>query len=158
MLKGADNLLKLVDTVDESVTFMIVGFPRSGKPQKIYEKLKGRKNVILAGRKSHQETLQLIAKARAIINTSYYEGFSNVFLEAWSAGVPVISLNVNPGGIFEKFGLGICCNGNLDKMKMAIESDATSNMDKKKLSSYISTYHNVDTAADRFINILNSGS
>lgn len=158
MLKGADNLLKLIDTVKESVSFLIVGFPRSGKPEKFYEKLRGRKNVILAGRKPHSETLELISKAKAIINTSYYEGFSNVFLEAWSVGIPVISLNVNPGEIFEKFGLGICCYGDLNRMKQAIESDELATIDKNNLKSYISTFHNFDTAADRFITILNNAS
>lgn len=38
-------------------------------------------------------------KAIFLVNTSKTEGFPNVFLEAWMHSRPVVSLNVNPGGI-----------------------------------------------------------
>ncbi|HYM94383.1 MAG TPA: glycosyltransferase [Chitinophagaceae bacterium] len=158
MLKGADNLLKLINIVNDSIPIMVVGLPWGEKPEKIYEELKKKKNVTLKGRKNHKETLELISNAKALINTSYYEGFSNVFLEAWATGVPVISLNVNPGDVLNKYNLGICCGGDLHRMKQCIESDETATLDKSKLISYVSEFHNFDTAADRFLNILNNSS
>jgi len=56
-----------------------------------------------------------------VINTSNFEGFPNIFLEAWATGVPVISLNVDPGNVIKKRRLGICCEGSLERMKAAIE-------------------------------------
>jgi glycosyltransferase involved in cell wall biosynthesis len=155
MLKGADRLLKLIQMVDDSIAFKIVGRPLGYKPVKIYDELKGIKNVELLGKKNHAETLQLISSARAVINTSYFEGFSNVFLESWSCGVPVISLEVNPGAIFKKYELGVCCNGDLNRMKAIIESGETDSMDKNKMISYISAFHHFDTAAERFLDLLN---
>ncbi|MBS1620189.1 MAG: glycosyltransferase family 4 protein [Bacteroidetes bacterium] len=158
VLKGADNLLNLVNLVNDSIPFRIVGLPLGNKPVKIYQKLRDRRNVELLGRKDHKETLELISGAKALINTSYYEGFSNVFLEAWSLGVPVISLSVDPGNILEEFGLGVNCRGNLSRMKEAIESDETAKLNTNNLFSYLSRFHNFNSSADRFIKILNSSS
>jgi glycosyltransferase involved in cell wall biosynthesis len=154
MLKGADRLLKLIRMVDDSLAFKIVGLPLGNKPMKIYKELKKHKNVELVGKKNHQETMQLILNAKAVINTSYFEGFSNVFLESWSCGTPVISLNVNPGNIINKYGLGICCDGNLNRMKQTIESGEIDSIDKSKMRDYVLEFHHFDTASERFLNIL----
>ena len=154
MLKGADRLLELVKMVKDSISIKIVGLPLGRKPKKIYEELKKSKNVELLGRRDHKETLELVANARTLINTSYYEGFSNAFLESWVNGTPVISLNVNPGNIFNKYSLGICCNGDLNWMKQVIESCETELIDKNKMISYVSEFHHFDSAAERFLNIL----
>lgn len=158
MLKGVDKLLELINIVDESVQFMIVGSPASIKANEVFQELKKKGNVVLLGGKNHEETLKLISNAKAVINTSYFEGFSNVFLEAWAAGVPVISLNANPGGILEKYDLGVSCNGDLKKMKQIIESDKAANMDRNKMISYTNEFHQFDTAADRLLNILKNHS
>lgn len=158
MLKGADNLLNLVNNVENLTPFKIVGLPRGKKPEKIFQELGNKKNVELEGWKSHDETLSLISGAKALINTSYYEGFSNAFLEAWSLGVPVISLNVNPGEIINNYGLGICCNGDIKEMRQIIESNSVESFDKNVMISYVSKFHSFDTAANRFSEILNNAS
>lgn len=157
MLKGTGNLFELVKTLNNDTEIIIVGQPCDEKSEKIYKELGKIDNVTLKGRLNHYETLQLIANARALINTSNSEGFPNIFLEAWALGVPVISLNVNPGDVFSKFELGIFCEGNLEKMKDSIEKNMTSAINKDKLISYIKDNHEFANAADRFLSILNNG-
>ena len=154
MLKGADKLYQLIRSIDENVSFIIVGQPKDRKSKKIYEHLRKMKNVVLKGAVNHNETLRLIANAKAVINTSYYEGFPNIFLEAWATGVPVISLKVNPGNVINKYHLGICCEGSLERMKTSIETDEFCSIDKSKLASYVTEFHDVTTAADRFLKII----
>ena len=154
-LKGSDKLYQLVYSFNKRYSVIIVGQPNDDKSKMIFEQLKTVDNIDLKGRLPHYDTVQLIANAKALINTSDYEGFPNVFLEAWSMGVPVLSLNVNPGNVFNDRNLGRCFDGDLEKMKECIESNETICNDKQKMVSYIKKSHDFSTAADRFIKILN---
>jgi glycosyltransferase involved in cell wall biosynthesis len=154
ILKGADKLYELIKSIDRKHTFIIVGQPRDSQAKAIFENLAKIENVIVKGRLSHKETLQLIANAKALINTSYYEGFPNIFIEAWATGVPVISLRVNPGNVFNKYNLGVCCDGNLERMKVCIESDETIRLDKDRMVAYVKEFHDFNTASERFSSIL----
>lgn len=155
MVKGADNLLKLVNIIDESIPIIIAGSPKGKKPKEIYKELGKKKNITLEGQKNHKEMLEMISNAKALINTSNYEGFPNVYLEAWGTGVPVISLKVNPGNILHDHRLGVCCNGDLNRMKLCIETNETSHFDKDELREYVEKFHDSRSAADRFLSILN---
>lgn len=89
-----------------------------------------------------------IRNARMLLLTSDYEGIPNVILEAFAAGVPVVSTDCSPGGA--KFLIGDDENGLLapvrspvaiaEKMKeVASDEDAAKKMivnGRKKLSSF----------------------
>lgn len=54
--------------------------------------------------------------ASILVNTSVSEGISNTFIQSWMRGVPVVSLNSNPDGWFDKYKIGGCCNGIISKL------------------------------------------
>jgi glycosyltransferase involved in cell wall biosynthesis len=81
-----------------------------------------------------------------------------LFLEAWATGVPVISLSANPGDVIDKFNLGVCCNGNLEKMKKCIEADETININRERLIAYVNEFPDFETAAERFLNIIKTNT
>ncbi|AFV24719.1 hypothetical protein Mpsy_2515 [Methanolobus psychrophilus R15] len=60
--------------------------------------------------------------AKVLINSSEYEGFPQTFIQAFKAGTPVISLNVNPDKILSKYNCGICANGDFNKMAKLLEN------------------------------------
>lgn len=64
-------------------------------------------NLELAGQVPRPELLQLIARSAAVVSTSSAEGMPNTFLEAWSRGVPVVSLDYDPDGRIADLGLGM---------------------------------------------------
>ena len=64
-------------------------------------------NVKMVGFLSRQQVFLFLSNAKYLLNTSHYEGFTNTFLEAMSAGTPIISSsNVNPDKIIPTFKLG----------------------------------------------------
>ena len=62
-------------------------------------------NVILHGRIPHQAMGEFYANADILCSTSRYEGFPNVFLEACSVGVPIVS-TVDPDDIIKNHNIG----------------------------------------------------
>ncbi|TIL72622.1 MAG: glycosyltransferase family 4 protein [Mesorhizobium sp.] len=70
------------------------------------ERIRTLKNLTFYGPKRDDEVMALLSNAKALVNTSSDEGFPNTMLEAWSVGVPVVSLSVDPGGVIEQQGIG----------------------------------------------------
>jgi glycosyltransferase involved in cell wall biosynthesis len=156
MLKGADNLLKLLNAIDKKIKIMIVGAPKDQKSEEIYRTLEKMENVTLMGWQNHDKTIELISAAKALFNTSHFEGFPNIFLEAWASGVPVISLNVNPGNIFDTYHLGTFCRNSISTMKLAMENFDEAAESKENMRSYVKEFHDFNTAADRFIKAISA--
>lgn len=154
MLKGIGNLLTLVQLLDPAVRLIVIGDPRGDKAESIYKQLGQIPNVELKGRLPHSDTINYIASAKALISTSNFEGFPNIYLEAWACGVPVIALHVNPGNVINEFSLGQFFNGDYQAMAACINSNGTAGLNPAHLRDYISRYHNYDGAADRFIKFL----
>jgi glycosyltransferase involved in cell wall biosynthesis len=62
-------------------------------------------NVIVHGRIPHDEMPEYYRRALCLCCTSVFEGFPNTFLEAWRAGLPVVS-TFDPDGLIAERGLG----------------------------------------------------
>jgi glycosyltransferase involved in cell wall biosynthesis len=71
------------------------------------KRLQTLKNLSYLGAQRSEEVLDLLAQSKVLVNTSSYEGFPNTMLEAWSRGVPVVSLTVDPGGIIQREQIGL---------------------------------------------------
>ena len=63
-------------------------------------------NVTFLGTVPPIEMERWFQKTKLFLNTSIREGFPNTFLQAWMNGVPVVSLNIDPDSIIERYGLG----------------------------------------------------
>ncbi|MCE5230833.1 glycosyltransferase family 4 protein [bacterium] len=55
-----------------------------------------------------------LARARTLLITSIIEGFPNTLVQALWQGVPVVSLNVDPGGMIASRGLGVMANDDFE--------------------------------------------
>src|SRR5665647_389532 len=139
--KGFITLFEIIKKSPTNTTFKVVGPPSHKTGFLYYEKLKSFPNVTLMGKLSHPDTLYHIANAKALISTSAMEGFPNIFIEAWSYGIPVLSLYVDPGSIIKKEGLGDVSCGNLDKLLLAMESCDNSIKFAERAKAYVENNH-----------------
>jgi len=65
-------------------------------------------NVTVMRNVAPQAMGPLYAGAKLVVHTSRSEGFSNVFIEAWAHGTPVVSFGVDCDGMIARHGLGRC--------------------------------------------------
>ena len=108
--KRPDILLEIARKAP-AIRFVVCGGPTSfasppGYGEWIVEALQAQPNIEFLGQVAPQKTRQIIADAAMLLSTSDAEGFPNTFLEAWSSGTPVISLNIDPNRIIERQELG----------------------------------------------------
>jgi glycosyltransferase involved in cell wall biosynthesis len=136
------------------IHFKIIGKAQGEDSKNEVNKLKMLKNVEYLEWLPNNLVPREISNAKALINVSKYEGFSNVFLEAWASGIPVISLFVNPGNIIIENNLGYFADGNIEVMKNMIKN-YKNDLSKNNLKDYVLKNHSFDNAAKKFVDIIN---
>jgi glycosyltransferase involved in cell wall biosynthesis len=94
------------------IRFVMVGGPVDSDPghaARVREDAKSISNLTLTGRVSQDEVARILSQASVLVNTSRYEGFPNAFLEAWAAGLPIVSL-VDVDDVIAREQVGVVCN------------------------------------------------
>lgn len=100
-------------------------------------------NFSFLGAKPFAEVNHYISKAKFLVCTSEFEGFPNTFLQAWSAGIPVIS-TVDPSDLIKQECLGSVVM-NEDELKdsaVSLMSDSAKyHQIKRNIHRYFDQYH-----------------
>lgn len=109
-------------------------------------------NVQMIERVDPSRVWELMARARLLVNTSSLEGFPNVFLQAAVAHVPVVSLEVDPDGLFSKIGGGFCAQGDFNQFVDIVRSvwtDASLGATASaRLAEYVHVKHSLKSSLD----------
>lgn len=139
-VKQPSVILELIRQLPDYRFTMIVTPVEQENYLRITEAAKGLSNLTLVSRIPFEEVERFYASARVLVNTSSFEGFPNAFLQAGKYGVPIVSLNVDPNGIFTGFACGLLCEGQEAKLKEAIERLMGDSALYARLSSNILDY------------------
>lgn len=124
VLKRPEIFVQLVEDCQHlpNVEFIMIGAP--APEMKGWDDLMARINRLdklrYLGKQSQEMVNQVMAESHILVNTSDYEGFSNTFIQAWLREVPVLSLSVNPDGLFDRFELGVCAGGDYQALKSGL--------------------------------------
>ena len=113
------------------------------------------KNVEFVGYLTRKEIINFFSGAHALLNTSYYEGFSNTYLESFQAQTPIISLNSDPNGIIKKYGLGYVTD--LQSASNAIKKLINSydyESGRERMKSYLDNSHDYRTVSKTLLDLL----
>jgi len=73
-------------------------------------------NLIIERNIEHADMASRYAQATAFISTSLLEGAPNVFAEAGMASAPVFSLAINPANMLDGNELGVCAEGDFERL------------------------------------------
>lgn len=146
--KGVKDLKILIDELPEK-KFLILGRPRDKNGQKFVWEIDKYENVEYRQSVPQIEVLSSLKISKFLISTSKGEGFPNVFLEAWSTGTPVLSLNINPSEVITDFNLGKYFKGDLSKMKDNMKISNSDSFNPTTISSYVRDYHNSEYIIDK---------
>ena len=100
-------------------------------------------NLEFLGQIPIEKSNALIGNAKLLICTSEYEGFPNTFLQAWAAGVPVVS-TVDPNDVVKTYKLGIIVNSPnalTAAIKKLTEDNGLYQSMQRSINSYFSAHH-----------------
>ena len=109
--KRPDLLIEIAKRLPQ-IKFVVCGGTQrhrspSGYGQAATERFSELSNIEFRGQVAPVEAERVIAEAAALLCTSDQEGFPNTFLQAWSSGTPVVTLQIDPDSIIKRFGLGM---------------------------------------------------
>jgi glycosyltransferase involved in cell wall biosynthesis len=117
-------------------------------------------NLELVEQRPHAETMKLIDRAVAIVNTGSAEGMPNLFLEAWARGVPVLSFDFDPDGRIDALELGVAAEGSPDAFHEGARRLWRERDDRAELAAraraYIEATHGLDAVATRWRELIES--
>ena len=128
-------------------------------------------NVEFLGMVPQTEMDSLFGKAKILLCTSEREGFPNIFLQAWTAGIPVISWCIDPDRLIRDRGLGqYACPVNRDPMQMNDDTtqilsgvcrDWLQDLERSEKAGlrgreYVREHHSASATTDSLIGVLKS--
>lgn len=145
--KNLPGLLKVVKKLPQ-YKFKIAGKSSKGglddDTKHALSKLKKQKNVEFVGFLSRKDIKEFLNKSILLINTSFYEGFSNTYLESLSVGTPVISTKkTDPDSIIKDNNLGDVSE-DISQMHVVIDNFIKSKYNetyKDRCKKYVSENH-----------------
>ncbi len=120
-VKGPYRFLELAGQFPEE-SFVMICPPATG--DKSYSALKAKAeqiaNITFLERVHFSQIDPYFQNAKVLVNTSDSEGFANTFIQAGAAGAAILSYAVNPDEFLTRYNCGLCCRGDMEKLKAGL--------------------------------------
>lgn len=123
-VKNFELFLNIVQEFRKSeLSFIMIGrFEDNKYGRLLKQKAQLLNNLECIGEIENKDVNNILSSCMFLVNTSYSEGFSNTFIQAWLRGIPVLSYAVDSDNLIEREKLGYCSNQNFDDFKKKIDS------------------------------------
>ena len=153
------EIVKMMPNVKFKIAGKAVSKNQDLNTEKALKKLCGCVNVQFIGFLKRKEVLPFLARSYVLLNTSFYEGFSNTYIESLAAGTPILAnINAEPDSIISDNGLGISVKSS-DEYVGAIDSIIKNehyNAMAKNCREFLIQNHGASKLAKKFIRFLSS--
>jgi len=156
--KRADVLVEMAKSLPDR-KFLVAGGPGPDRSysEDLMNQLRALPNVVYRGFVKPDEVGAIYRQARAFLNTSDWEGFPNGFLYAWSCGLPVCALKINPDGAVTDNDLGLVVDDVADlagRMEQLLGDPAAYEAMAGRCYRYVQANHSLDRTVDEFLSVL----
>lgn len=159
--KHPDRFLDLVERLPEARFRMIAPESSETAPdlkERVHRRIAALSNVEMVGQQSREQIFAAMHDAAAVVKTSEVEGMPNTFLEAWSRGLPVLSLSVDPDRRIEEHGVGLLAGGSLERFVeegRRLWGDATLRAEiGGRGLEFVRATHSPEAVLDRWVELL----
>ncbi len=112
-------------------------------------------NIRVLGFVPFSEIQVYFDRACLFVNTSDVEGFPNTYIQACLGSTPILSYNVNPDGLIDRYQLGYYCDNNTEKAV-----DFIKNLTDEKVSyyggnalKYVKDNHDINKIIEKYIEL-----
>ena len=97
--------------------------------------------------------------AYALVNTSTFEGFPNTYLHAWTHGVPVLTLEIDPDDTIVRNGIGVV-GRTIDGLaaaahRLIADPSSRGEMSRRALS-YVREHHDIRDRAEDYLRLFSA--
>lgn len=156
--KNLKVLFKTANSLPD-INFKIAGSPKEhvdNETKEYLKKLEKLDNVKFVGLLPRNEIYTFLNNSYCLLNTSRYEGFPNIFLEAMVVGIPIITFkNIDPDGIIKKNRIGFVVD-NYNSMPDIIRSTIAQGKVSMKENGlqYLKLNHSPETIANKLLSAL----
>jgi len=111
-------------------------------------------NLVILEPLPHEQLSQLIAHSVAVVNTSTLEGMPNAFLEAWLAGVPVLTYEFDPDGVVAGRSLGVAAGASWNRFVAGARELWESRSEREEIArrvrAHVAETHSVEAVGARW--------
>lgn len=125
-----------------------------------YDRMKAEASLIpnldFLGQISIDESNALICKAKVLVCSSEYEGFPNTFLQAWAAGIPVVS-TVDPNDLIKTHNLGLTVNSPetlTEAIEHLLKNKELYQSKQRSIAGYFAAHHSAQQRYNELINYI----
>jgi glycosyltransferase involved in cell wall biosynthesis len=131
-----------------------------GYGQNIIDRFEGMSNIEFRGQVSPKEAEEIIAEAAVLLCTSDQEGFPNTFLQAWSHGTPVVTLQVDPDSTIKRLEIGVVTGtveASVEQLRRLLGLPLERQRIAIKCIEYIGSYHSAEMVVKTFEDLRRRG-
>ena len=155
--KRLELLMEVAEAMPD-ITFDVAGKPSDPDnpySRNVLAKASKISNVNVHGMVPRNKMADLYRNASILCCTSLYEGFPNVFLEAWSCGIPIIS-TFDPDDLIKRKYLGMYVKDKselIESIRELLNSESKYESLSRNAKQYYEDYHELNRAMMNFENL-----